>query len=89
MMLHEALEKVKDKTSFLEFLEILISDREKAETLENENPDYWQWGGANGWQNSSISSFLGAASCCFDETENEDVSWKTIANFLYYGKIYE
>lgn len=90
------LDQVKDKESFLTFLQALIENREVAEKMERENPKYWQLGGANGWQNSSISAFLEAASCYFDNPnyEHRDVpsppiSWHDLAVFLYFGKIYE
>jgi rhamnogalacturonyl hydrolase YesR len=89
MKLHEALDKVKDKASFFEFLHVLIEDREVAEALEQESPEKWQWGGANGWQNSAISSFLECASCYFNEESSEELSWRDFAEFLYFGKIYE
>ncbi len=88
-MLHEALANVKDKATFLEFLQVLIEDRVDAENLENENPEKWQWGGANGWQNSSISMFLDCASCSVDDSETEELTWNKMAEFLYFGKIYE
>jgi len=89
----EILDKVTDKDSFLEFLEALISEREEADELEKSEPEKWAYGGANGWQNSSISSFLECASCFFLEDPHrhsgEELSWKDMAEFLYYGKIYE
>ena len=87
------LESVKDKETFLKFLEEFVSDRQRAEELESEDPKKWSWGGANGWQNSDISMFLESASCYFHEGpechSGETLSWKDLAEFLYYGKIYE
>ncbi|WP_041227023.1 DUF7660 family protein [Crinalium epipsammum] len=65
--------------------------------MEKENPDYWRWGGANGWQNSSLESFLGAALAWFDGSVNRDEiddlpeynQWRDFAEFLYCGKVYE
>lgn len=87
------MESVADKESFLEFLEALVKDREEAEKIESNDPQKWSWGGANGWQNSDISMFLESASCYFHEGPHchsgDNLSWKDLAQFLYFGKIYE
>jgi hypothetical protein len=89
----ELLEKVSDRKSFMEFAWALIHDREEAERIEREDPQLWQWGGANNWQNSSISAFLSAAVAHFENpskmTGDERPTWRDVAEFLYMGKIYE
>ena len=92
----ELLDAVHDRESFFAFLNAFIDDRERAEQLEHEQPERWQWGGAGNWQNSSISAFLGAASCYFHNHTypNQDApsaapTWRDFASFLYFGKIYE
>ncbi|MFK8013465.1 MAG: hypothetical protein AB8B80_15610 [Marinicellaceae bacterium] len=89
----EQIENIIDKESFMKFLEAFISDRESAEALERKDPEKYQWGGANNWQNSSISHFLDSSSCFFIDGphrhEGNEISWKDLANFLYFGKIYE
>jgi len=92
----ELLDLVRDRDSFFAFLEALTAEREDAERLEREEPDRWRWGGAHNWQNSSISTFLGAASCYFSHPDclHRDApalppTWRDFAEFLYFGKIYE
>ncbi len=87
------IDKVKDKETFIQFLDALILDRQDAENLERDNPTKYQWDGANNWQNSSISSFLESASMYLIEGphrhEGDKINWKDLAAFLYFGKIYE
>ena len=87
-----------DRDSFLALLTALIADREHAEEAERSDPERHRWGGADGWQNSSISAFLGAASCYFQHpsyphrdspSHSAPLSWHDFAEFLYLGKIYE
>jgi len=51
-------------------------------------------GGANDWQNSTIECYLEGALACVEDNLPErelmsDPSWRSLANFLYTGKIYE
>jgi len=89
----EQIDQITDKESFIKFLSAFIKDRETAESLERERPEKWQWGGAGNWQNSSISSFLEAGSCYFTEGaerhKGSELTWRDLAEFLYFGKIYE
>ena len=92
----ELLTAVHDPKSFFAFLDAFIGDRERAEQMEREQPEHWQWGAAGGWQNRSISAFLGAGSCYFANPKypNRDMplaapTWRDFAEFLYFGKIYE
>lgn len=94
MSVHDCLEGVKDRETFITFVEALAAEREEAEKLERERPDYYQLGGALDWQNSDISCFLYAALACFDDNPHyegvsEEPSWRGFAEFLYFGKIYE
>jgi len=94
MDVFECLEKVKDKETFIAFVEALADEREKANQLEKENPFGYQLGGALNWQNGDISSFLWACLASFEEgalrpAPSDEPSWKTFAEFLYFGKIYE
>ena len=85
---------VNDRESFIQFIEWLAKDRQEADVLERSDPERYQWGGANGWQNSSIASFL---ECAISGAEAQrdwasgpgGPSWKDLAVFLYLGKIYE
>src|SRR5438067_3696553 len=94
--LHEALERVHDRESFLDFVDELLPDREAAVAAEEENPTPFL--GAvpdkGGWYNFTIESYLEA---CLRWAESgregtphrlpEAPSWKAFADFLYCGKI--
>jgi hypothetical protein len=55
------LECVSDEKSFLRFVEALIADRKSSARAQKENPAS-PWGSdAGGWENTSIESFLEAA----------------------------
>lgn len=84
----ELLEKVCDRESFIRFVEVLAAERERAERLERESGMNYGLGGALGWQNGSISDFLGASLIYLLRPESEP-SWKMFADMLYFGKIYE
>jgi hypothetical protein len=88
----ELLHAVIDQESFNAFLDALIEEREAADVLERERPEYYRYGGAMDWQNSSISSYLSAASTYFEiprESVGTQPSWRNLAEFLWLGKIYE
>ncbi|RNF82183.1 hypothetical protein [Montanilutibacter psychrotolerans] len=84
---------VHDRESFIRFVEALIRDREQAENLERDHPEMYRWGGANEWQNGSISSFLDCALAGAEAQDDWGVaqgpSWRDLAVFLFLGKIYE
>lgn len=84
---------VHDRDSFMQFVGWLRADREASEALEASDPDRFRWGGANGWQNGSISTFLEAAAAGAESQKDwgngTNPSWKDLAVFLYLGKIYE
>ena len=86
-------DSVHDRDSFMQFVEWLCADREASEDLESSDPERFRWGGANNWQNSSISTFLEAAAAGADSQKDwgngTSPSWKDLAVFLYLGKIYE
>jgi hypothetical protein len=89
----ELLDKVRDRDSFIAFVEALAAEREQAQELERAEPTKYQLGGAFGWQNGDIASFLRAALAYFESGEfhqpDKRPSWKMFAEFLYFGKIYE
>jgi hypothetical protein len=91
----ETLDNVTDRESFIAFVRALVAERELAEELERERPEYYRHGVALGWQNSTISSYLSAALAQIEDagrtpTEMPEVaSWRAFAEFLYMGKIYE
>jgi len=91
----ELVEKVTDKESFLEFVEALRNDREISEKAEVEKPSSPYGPDAGGWQNTTIESFLEASIGWAEDTDFGvlrlgDVSpWRTFAEFLLLGKLYE
>jgi hypothetical protein len=91
---YQYLTNVKDKETFIAFVEVLAEEREKADELEKENPIRYQLGGALNWQNGDISSFLWSALSYFEDSPrpnatSDEPTWKGFAQFLYFGKIYE
>jgi hypothetical protein len=86
----ELLGQVEDRESFLAFARAFLEERGLAEKMESEEPEKYSSCGALGWENRSISSFLGAAlACAEDGSHFEEASWRGFAEFLYSGKIYE
>lgn len=92
MELNEALARVDGPQTFLEFVRLLIADREKE---SGQFPD--EFGrGVNGWENHTIEDFLEAATAWAVDSDfggnggSTEVSpWNLFAGFLYCGKIYE
>jgi hypothetical protein len=98
MELHELLEQVQDRESFLRFVAALIQDRKAAVAAEAANPTPFLGlcPDAGGWYNTSIEGYLDAALSWAESTDmgvrqglSEDPSWQAFAVFLYVGKIYE
>ena len=87
------LEKVVDKQTFIEFVQALAEERERAQEIEHTHPNLYIMDGALGWKNGDISSFLSAALECFMAQpvsySEQNPSWKMLAEFLHFGKIYE
>jgi hypothetical protein len=87
------LEGVRDRDTFIAFVEALAAERRKAERLEAAEPARHQLGGAFGWQNADIATFLEAALDYFTPSQfhkPETVpSWRMFAEFLWCGKIIE
>jgi len=83
---------VHDRDSFVVFVQTLIADREDAEAKESAHQDRFMCGGANGWHNLLISSYLECALAGLmnrtEWTSMEQPSWRDLANFLYAGKTY-
>jgi hypothetical protein len=93
MDLYELRQAVRDRESFIAFVEAFAAERERAEELERTNPTRYELGGALDWQNSDISSFLYAALQYFGggmhHQPEDQPSWRMMADLLYFGKIYE
>ncbi len=86
----DLLDAVRDRESFFAFALGLAEERNRAEQLEQQNPDTYVCDGALGWMNGSIGGFIGAGvEPGFDETPIETPTWNDLATFLYRGKIIE
>jgi hypothetical protein len=90
------LEQIKDAESFLVFARALATDRASSFAKEKTNPSSPYGSDVNGWNNTTIESFLeGAISWAEDSdfgiTQGLDQAnpWRQFAAFLYCGKIYE
>ena len=89
MEVSELLKQVKDRESFLAFVKAMVEECELAEKMEREEPEKYRMCGPLGWENRSISSFLGAALACVEDGSYiEEASWRGFAEFLFCGKIY-
>lgn len=97
--LHEMLEEVRDRASFLDFVRALETDRRAEVVLEQAAPSSPYGPGAKGWENGTIEDFLESAVAWADDIQRtgderadwfpEAPSWAAFARFLYLGKIYE
>jgi hypothetical protein len=89
----DLLERVTDKQTFIEFVQALADERERAQEIENNHLNVYIVDGALEWKNGDIHSFLYAALECFAVQSvtylERDPSWKMFAEFRYFGKIYE
>ena len=95
MDLHDSLERIYDLDSFLEFVALLVADREEDSRAQAHDRIARFGAGPNGWQNHSIEDFLDAALRWTEDTRGREMglpdqaSWQALATFLYVGKIYE
>jgi hypothetical protein len=95
MELHELLNAVQDRDSFLRFAEALHADRALADAEEAKGLSHPFDEGGRGWRNGTIESFLDAAlgwagSADFGASAHDPSAlWRQFALFLYMGKIYE
>jgi hypothetical protein len=95
MELHDYLDRVVDRTTFLDFVEALVDDRQDEVAKEKDRPSNPHGPGASRWQNGTIEDFLFAALRWADDEEDEEEglpeqpTWRAFATFLYCGKIYE
>jgi hypothetical protein len=84
---------VNDRDSFIRFVESLAANRQAAYEVEKADPQRYQWGGTDGWQNTEIHAFLeGALAGSLAQRDwgtSAAPTWRDLAVFLYLGKIYE
>ena len=57
----ELLAQVKDKQTFIQFVQVLADERERAQEIERVNSEAYIVDGALDWKNGDISDFLYAA----------------------------
>jgi hypothetical protein len=88
------LDQVSDRESFFRFVRALIADKEDSAARERLSPSSPYGPTANGWENGTIEAYLDAALAWAESTNMgqglpAEPSWKSFADFLYCGKIYE
>ena len=84
MHLHESINAIQTKDEFIEFLNLMIKDKE----INSEE-----------WENKSITEYLEGMASWVEDMDGyynnmnlqmpRDIDWKFIATLLYVGKIYE
>ena len=97
MELYEMAERVDSKESFLCFVQALAEDAEAADAEPELTADGKLNLSPRGWENGSISAFLGAMSAWAAANSGitgepmvpEQPSWRTFAEILHSGKFYE
>ena len=96
MDIDELIDSVETEEDFLNFLLVLAEDREDEVEKEKANPSSPYGPGANGWENGSIESFLGAALAWGQSSKNglefyekPPNPWKRAAQIIHAGKFYE
>jgi len=91
--LHKLLENVTDRDSFLVFVRGLMEDRSDEARREKWSPSSPYGPGHNGWENVTIEDYLESAIAWAESTVGAEragePSWRSFAEFLYAGKIYE
>ena len=89
--LYTLLESVNSKESLLVFMKALELDRLDEDAKELASPSSPYGSGANGWENGTISSFIEAMHAWATDSSDlpESPSWRTFADILLAGKIYE
>jgi len=96
MEVHELLDKVNDKKSFMEFAKALHQDSKEDNEKEAKSPSESYGPSANGWENGSIEEFLESAVAWTESTQDNDKfkefhdnPWRFLGEFLHAGKVYE
>lgn len=93
--LNAMLEAVRDESSFIAFIAALAEDRADEARKEAVKPSSPYGVGANGWENSSIESFLGSAAAWAEDFKQcprytpPENPWKRCAEIIFAGKGYE
>lgn len=94
--LQDALDRVVDEQSFIDFLHALAGDWTAAFDSDAENPWRPHSSPASEWRNGSIGSFFDAAAAWADASKNglrfytvPTNPWRRAADILRAGKEYE
>ena len=97
MNFYEMAENVDSKESFLRFVQALAEDAEAADAEPERTSDGKLNLSPRGWENGSVSAFLGAMSAWAaansgitgEPRVSEQASWRAFARILHSGKFYE
>jgi hypothetical protein len=92
MELHEMIDRVDSKESFLEFVAALRSDLEASRAEEQVRPSSPYGPDARGWENPDLAHFLEAMRAWTEDMGDRvpaSPSWRTFAEMLVAAKIYE
>lgn len=99
MPLHELVENVCDRGTFIAFVRALAADRKDEVRKEELSPSNPLGPGANGRQDTTTEAFLEASAAWAEAVSEQDderrawfpeaPSWQAFARFLYAGMIYE
>ena len=97
MNLYDLAEKVDSKESFLRFVQALAKDAAAADSETERTADGKLNLSPRGWENGSVSAFLGAISAWAagnsgitgEPMVSEQASWRGFAEILHSGKFYE
>jgi hypothetical protein len=94
--LSDLLEQVNDRESFFTFVRSLVRDRRAAVGARGATAVQIQPLDPSDWENDTIEDYLEAALAWAEDSNMgltqglpESPSWKSVAVFLYCGKIYE
>jgi hypothetical protein len=92
MELHEKVERVNSRDTFLEFVSALRDDLLASHAKEARTPSSPHGPAAGGWENPSLDAYLEALHAWTEDMGDriaEPPSWRTFADMLYAAKIYE
>jgi hypothetical protein len=97
MDLYEMAEKVDSKEALLRFVQALAEDASAADAEPDRTADGKLNLSPRGWENGSVSAFLGAMSAWAaansgitgEPLVSEQASWREFAKILHSGKFYE
>lgn len=87
----ELQDSISSRESFIQFLEVLIADRFDSIEQEKSAPSSPYSAEANGWENTSLESFLKAMHAWVIDSQalSAEPKWRDFAQLLLAGKSYE